>query len=56
MTTYYRKRYGYTDTSYPVTSNVFARSLALPMHEKLTEADVETVSSVLHEAVDDLRT
>jgi dTDP-4-amino-4,6-dideoxygalactose transaminase len=53
-TTFYRSRYGYDETSYPVTSDVFARSLALPMHEKLTAEDQATVSAALHEAVAEL--
>jgi len=50
-TTYYRRRYGYDERSFPVTSDVFARSLALPMHEKITAEDQARVSEALHGAI-----
>jgi dTDP-4-amino-4,6-dideoxygalactose transaminase len=46
-TTYYSNRYGYTDESFPVTSEVFARSLSLPLHDKLTPQDQSHVASAL---------
>ncbi len=46
-TTYYRNRYGYTDESFPVTSEVFARSLSLPLHDKLTPQDQSQVADAL---------
>ncbi len=54
-TSYYRQRYGYDEGSYPVTSDVFARSLALPMHERLTESDQAHVSDAVHRVVDRYR-
>jgi dTDP-4-amino-4,6-dideoxygalactose transaminase len=47
MTTFYRKRYGYDAASFPVTSDVQARALALPMHEKLEATDRERVAELL---------
>lgn len=46
-TTYYRNRYGYSDETFPVTSEVFARSLSLPLHERLTSQDQAQVVSAL---------
>lgn len=46
-TTYYRNRYGYTDESFPVTSEVFALSLSLPLHDKLTAQDQSQVADAL---------
>ncbi len=54
-TTYYRERYGYVAGSYPVTSEVFERSLAIPMHENLDEEDQSHVASALRAAVNRFR-
>ena len=43
LCTYYRSRYGYRPGDFPVTDEVFARSLSLPLHERLTESDLEEV-------------
>jgi len=50
-TTYYRERYGYAAGSYPVTSRVFERSLAIPLHENLDEDDQSHVADALRVAV-----
>ena len=50
-TTYYRERYGYAAGSYPVTSRVFERSLAIPLHENLDEDDQSHVADALRAAV-----
>jgi perosamine synthetase len=39
MITYYRSRYGFREGDFPVTDQVFARSLTLPLHERLTADD-----------------
>ena len=49
MTTYYRERYGYDAADFPVTGDVYARALALPMHEKLEAADRERVAALVRE-------
>ena len=54
-TTYYRERYGYVADSYPVTTDVFERSLAIPMHDNLDEEDQALVASALRDAVGRLR-
>jgi perosamine synthetase len=49
MTTYFRTRYGYSPGRFPITDRIFARSLTLPIHEHLSEADQQNVcSAVLH--------
>ena len=47
MTTYFRTRYGYTAGSFPVTDDVFARSLTLPLHQYLSERDQVNVRDTL---------
>lgn len=51
-TTFYRERYGYDAASFPVTGDVHARALSLPMHEKLEAADRERVAELLREELD----
>jgi len=51
MTTFYSQRYGYTEASFPVTTEVFKRSLSLPLHDKLTEEDQATVAQALTEVL-----
>jgi perosamine synthetase len=43
--------YGQTDRC-PVSADLFARHLAIPMHANLTEAQVETVAATLTDVVD----
>jgi dTDP-4-amino-4,6-dideoxygalactose transaminase len=40
-----------TSTPCPVSADLFARHLAIPMHANLTEAQVETVATTLVEVV-----
>jgi dTDP-4-amino-4,6-dideoxygalactose transaminase len=51
LTTYYRTRYGYRPGDFPVTDEVFARSLTLPLHEQLTDAEQRNVVDRLAEAL-----
>ena len=44
---YYRARYGHREGDFPVTDDVFARSLALPLHEKLSEQEQQEVAGEL---------
>jgi dTDP-4-amino-4,6-dideoxygalactose transaminase len=53
-TTYYRNRYGYTDESFPVTSEVFLRSLSLPLHDRITAEQQEQVSRALRAVLQEL--
>ena len=47
MTTYFRERYHYKAGDFPVSEDVFARSLALPLHEYLTDAEqIQVVQAV----------
>ncbi|MCW3841311.1 DegT/DnrJ/EryC1/StrS family aminotransferase [Micromonospora yasonensis] len=45
--------YGQTDPC-PVSADLFARHLAIPMHANLTEAQVETVAATLTDVVDSI--
>jgi dTDP-4-amino-4,6-dideoxygalactose transaminase len=51
LTTYFRTRYGYRPGDFPVADEVFARSLTLPLHEQLTEAEQLQVVSRLGQAL-----
>jgi len=48
---FYRQRFGYRDGDFPVTEHLGAVSLALPFSGVMTEDQVDTVCSALHEAV-----
>ena len=43
LTTFYCNRYGFRPGDFPVTDSVNARALTLPLHEKLTHSEQETV-------------
>jgi dTDP-4-amino-4,6-dideoxygalactose transaminase len=51
LTTYFRTRYGYREGDFPATDDVFARSLTLPLHEQLADAEQQQVAGRLGEAV-----
>ncbi len=51
LTTYFRSRYGYRPGDFPVADDVFARSLTLPLHERLTEEEQQRVGDRLRELV-----
>jgi len=43
----YRERFGHREGQFPVCEGVAERSLALPFHPGLTEAEVERVAAAL---------
>jgi dTDP-4-amino-4,6-dideoxygalactose transaminase len=43
LTKYYRSRYGFEKGDFPLTDDVFARSLTLPMYEKMVPSQQEVV-------------
>ena len=47
MTTYFRSRYGYQAGDFSVADQVFARSMTLPLHEKMLQSQQEEVVSAL---------
>ena len=51
MTSYYRNKYGYKSGDFPVTDKIFARSISLPLHEKLLEQEqvkvIETLTDLM---------
>jgi len=51
---YYRDRYRYTDTAFPIAATVSMRSLALPIHSGLSSDDVSRVTSALLDAAGEM--
>ncbi|MBK9091437.1 MAG: DegT/DnrJ/EryC1/StrS family aminotransferase [Anaerolineae bacterium] len=51
LTTYFRSRYGYRVGDFPATDQVFARSLTLPLHERLSEQEQREVVHALSQAM-----
>jgi perosamine synthetase len=53
MTTYFRNRYDYTVSDYPVSEQIFRRSMTLPMYEGMSDSEqlqvVEALQDRLHE-------
>ena len=47
LSSYYRRRYGHKEGDFPVTDDIFARSLALPIHEKLSDREQQAVVDAL---------
>jgi dTDP-4-amino-4,6-dideoxygalactose transaminase len=54
LTSYYRTHYDYSPGDFPVTDEVFAGTLTLPLYEGLKVADQKVVAKELRKAVDDL--
>jgi dTDP-4-amino-4,6-dideoxygalactose transaminase len=48
---YYRDRYGFGDTAFPVTDAEFERVLSLPIYPAMTDADVERVVAAVRSVV-----
>jgi len=48
LTSYFRSKYGYAPGDFPVADQVFARALTLPLHERLTPAEQQTVITHLN--------
>jgi len=51
LTSYFRTRYGYGPGDFPVTDDVFARSIALPLYEGLTLENQQHVVQSLLEVI-----
>ena len=53
LTTCYRQKYGYKKRDFPITDDIAARSLTLPLYENMTSDDqktvVEKLLSILHQ-------
>jgi perosamine synthetase len=47
LMSFYRERFGHREGEFPVCEDVAARSLALPFHPQLTDAEVERVATEL---------
>ena len=50
---FYRKKYGYRRSDFPIAEDVSRRSLALPFYFDLTKKDVEHIGNVLIETLTD---
>ena len=48
---YMRERFGFREGQFPVTERIAARSIALPFHNRVGEAEVAAVAMALREAV-----
>jgi dTDP-4-amino-4,6-dideoxygalactose transaminase len=48
---FYREHYGYASGHLPITESVAARELSLPLHARLSNADVQLVAGALREAL-----
>ena len=46
---FYRRTYGYAPGDFPICEALAARTLALPFHHELTEADVATICRTLRD-------
>jgi perosamine synthetase len=51
LTTYYRDAFGYAAGDFPVADDVAASALSLPLHTRMSEADVDLVVSSLLDLV-----
>lgn len=51
MTQYFRTKYGYRRGDFPVSDDVFARALTLPLFESMTEAQVDEVAGAVLDVV-----
>ncbi len=51
LTTYFRTRYGYKHGDFPVTDDIFERSLTLPLFENISIEQQETVIHKLEESI-----
>ena len=49
---YMRERFGFREGQFPVTEAVAARSIALPFHNRVGEAEIAAVAGALREAID----
>jgi perosamine synthetase len=53
---FYRERFGYRRGDFPITERIADRTIALPFHNRLTEAETDCVVSKLREGIDRLGT
>ncbi len=51
LTTFFRTRYGYQEGDFPITDRIFARSLTLPLHERLSPTEQEEVVGAIQEVL-----
>lgn len=51
MTTYFRNRYGHKAGDFPVADQAFARSMTLPLYERMSQSQQEEVVSALQDSL-----
>ena len=51
LTSYFRSKYNYALGDFPITDQVFARALTLPLHELLTSAEQQAVVTQLRDTL-----
>lgn len=52
---FYRERYGYKESGFPITEGISSRTIALPFHNNLTEEEVDYVVSNLEDILKNYR-
>ncbi|MCB0079155.1 MAG: DegT/DnrJ/EryC1/StrS family aminotransferase, partial [Anaerolineales bacterium] len=50
---YYREKYGYAPTDFPVAFREYQREISLPIYSKMTDEDVADVITAVLEIVDE---
>jgi dTDP-4-amino-4,6-dideoxygalactose transaminase len=53
--TYYREKFGYAPSAFPVAADIGERTISLPLHTQLTDRDVDRVVIALEETLTALR-
>jgi len=48
---YYKEKYGYSDTSFPVASRISRNSIALPVGPHVNEEDIDYIISIIKKAI-----
>lgn len=49
MMSYYAEKYGYRPSDFPVSKDAFERMVSLPLHPRLTDADVDDVIGAVYD-------
>lgn len=49
MMSYYAEKYGYLPSDFPVSKDAFERMVSLPLHPRLTDADVDDVIGAVYD-------
>ena len=55
MMSFYRDKYGYNETDFPVAHDAFNRMMSLPLNPRLTQKDIQDVVDAINEIIDQNR-